>query len=341
MNYTELYENIRRKGSFLCVGLDTDPAKIPACVRERHGDASMLAFNKAVIDATAPYAVAYKPNIAFYEAEGVSGWQQLTETVRYIRSTYPDIFIIADAKRGDIGNTADRYARAFFETMDFDAVTLAPYMGSDSIRPFLKHSGRWGIVLAMTSNKSADEFETLTVCGARATDCDAASAGQAAANDKMPLYERVIRDTVRNVDSEFGDSRERLMFVVGATRPEKLAEIRRYCPDHFLLVPGVGAQGGSLEWPATASTPTAACWSTPPAASSTPPPARTSPKPRRLLLPGSHHRCASCYRADNTAKPRSEYNISSWRSSPPLRGGSPPFSGANAARRIYYIRCSS
>ena len=247
MNYTELYDNIRRKGSFLCVGLDTDPEKIPACVRERHGDASMLAFNKAIIDATAEYAVAYKPNIAFYEAEGVAGWQQLAETVRYIRSNYPDIFIIADAKRGDIGNTADRYARAFFETMDFDAVTLAPYMGSDSIRPFLKHSGRWGIVLAMTSNKSADEFETLTVCGARATDCDAASAGQAAANDKMPLYERVIRDSVRNVDSEFGDSRERLMFVVGATRPEKLAEIRRYCPDHFLLVPGVGAQGGSLE----------------------------------------------------------------------------------------------
>ena len=233
MNYTELYDNIRRKGSFLCVGLDTDPEKIPACVRERHGDASMLAFNKAIIDATAEYAVAYKPNIAFYEAEGVAGWQQLAETVRYIRTQYPDILIIADAKRGDIGNTADRYARAFFETMDFDAVTLAPYMGSDSIRPFLKREGRWGIVLAMTSNKSAEEFETLTVS-------DNAVAGS------MPLYERVIRDTVRSVDTEFGDSRDRLMFVVGATRPEKLAEIRRYCPDHFLLVPGVGAQGGSL-----------------------------------------------------------------------------------------------
>ena len=233
MNYTELYDNIRRKGSFLCVGLDTDPEKIPACVRERHGDASMLAFNKAIIDATAEYAIAYKPNIAFYEAEGVAGWQQLAETVRYIRTQYPDILIIADAKRGDIGNTADRYARAFFETMDFDAVTLAPYMGSDSIRPFLKREGRWGIVLAMTSNKSAEEFETLTVS-------DNAVAGS------MPLYERVIRDTVRSVDTEFGDSRDRLMFVVGATRPEKLAEIRRYCPDHFLLVPGVGAQGGSL-----------------------------------------------------------------------------------------------
>ena len=139
MNYTELYDNIRRKGSFLCVGLDTDPEKIPACVRERHGDTSMLAFNKAIINATAKYAVAYKPNIAFYEAEGVTGWQQLAETVRYIRTQHPDIMIIADAKRGDIGNTADRYARAFFETMDFDAVTLAPYMGSDSIRPFLSH----------------------------------------------------------------------------------------------------------------------------------------------------------------------------------------------------------
>ena len=229
MNCNQLYENIRRKGSFLCVGLDTDPEKIPACVKEHHANAPMLAFNKAIIDATAPYAVAYKPNTAFYEAEGVSGWQQLSETVRYIRDRYPDIFIIADAKRGDIGNTADRYARAFFETMDFDAVTLAPYMGSDSIRPFLKHSGRWGIVLAMTSNKSAEEFETLPLA------------------DGAPLYERIIHDTVRSVDTEFGDSRDRLMFVVGATRPEKLAEIRRYCPDHFFLVPGVGAQGGSLE----------------------------------------------------------------------------------------------
>ena len=180
MNYTELYDNIRRKGSFLCVGLDTDPEKIPACVREHHADAPMLAFNKAIIDATAEYAVAYKPNIAFYEAEGVAGWQQLAETVRYIRSNYPDILIIADAKRGDIGNTADRYAKAFFETMDFDAVTLAPYMGSDSIRPFLKHSGRWGIVLAMTSNKSAEEFETLPLA------------------DGAPLYERIIHDTVRS-----------------------------------------------------------------------------------------------------------------------------------------------
>lgn len=238
MNYSELYGRIRSKGSFLCVGLDTDPAKIPACVKERSGDSSMLAFNKAIIDATAPYAVAYKPNTAFYEAEGVSGWQQLAETVKYIRENYPDIFIIADAKRGDIGNTADRYAKAFFGTMDFDAVTLAPYMGSDSIRPFLKHQGRWGIVLAMTSNKSAEEFETLTVTGGTTRDGAPCSA---------PLYERIIRDTVQSVETEFGHTEDRLMFVVGATRPEKLSEIRQYCPDLFFLVPGVGAQGGSLE----------------------------------------------------------------------------------------------
>lgn len=227
MDRHELTEQIFAKKTFLCVGLDTDMKKIPQHLLG--GEDPIFAFNKAVIDATAPFCVAYKPNLAFYESAGLKGMAAFEKTVAYLKATYPQHFIIADAKRGDIGNTADRYARAFFKTMDFDAVTLAPYMGSDSIRPFLKHSGRWGIVLAMTSNKSAEEFETLPL------------------SDGMPLYERVIRDTVRNVDTEFGDSRERLMFVVGATRPEKLAEIRRYCPDHFLLVPGVGAQGGSLE----------------------------------------------------------------------------------------------
>lgn len=226
MNYTELYNNIKAKGSFLCVGLDTDPAKIPECLQ--HEAEPLFEFNRRIIDATAAYTVAYKPNIAFYEAEGAAGWMQLEKTVAYIRENYPDIFIIADAKRGDIGNTADRYAKAFFDRMNFDAVTLAPYMGSDSIRPFLKYDGRWGIVLALTSNKSADDFETLQL------------------KDGMPLYERVMKDTVKNVETEFGNSKNRLMFVVGATRPEKLAEIRQYCPDHFLLVPGVGAQGGSL-----------------------------------------------------------------------------------------------
>ena len=182
--------------------------------------------------------------------------------------------------------------------MDFDAVTLAPYMGSDSIRPFLKREGRWGIVLAMTSNKSAEEFETLTVCSA--------SGHSHPDTAPMPLYERIIRDTVSSVDSEFGDSRSRLMFVVGATRPEKLAEIRRYCPDHFFLVPGVGAQGGSLEEVArhglnshcgllAASTPTAACWSTPPAASSTPLPEKTSRRPPELLPPTLPHRCTRSF----------------------------------------------
>lgn len=226
MNYTELYNNIKAKGSFLCVGLDTDPAKIPECLQ--HEAEPLFEFNRRIIDATAAYTVAYKPNIAFYEAEGAAGWMQLEKTVAYIRENYPDIFIIADAKRGDIGNTADRYAKAFFGRMNFDAVTLAPYMGSDSIRPFLKYDGHWGIVLALTSNKSAEDFEILKL-----------ESGE-------PLYERVMKDTVKNVETEFGNSKDRLMFVVGATRPEKLAEIRQYCPDHFLLVPGVGAQGGSL-----------------------------------------------------------------------------------------------
>lgn len=226
MNYRELYGQITKKASFLCVGLDTDPEKLPLCVRK--GKESIFEFNRRIIDATARYAVAFKPNIAFYEAEGAEGWTQLEKTVNYIRDRYPDIFIIADAKRGDIGNTAERYAKAFLDNMGFDAVTLAPYMGSDSVRPFLKKEGSWGIVLALTSNKSAEEFECLGT------------------DDGVPLYERVIRDTIRNTETEFGNSTDRLMFVAGATRPEKLAEIRRYCPDHFLLVPGVGAQGGSL-----------------------------------------------------------------------------------------------
>ncbi len=246
MNYIELYEQIRKKGSFLCVGLDTDIEKIPAHLREC--EEPLFEFNKAIVDATAAYAVAYKPNIAFYEAEGVSGWAQLEKTVTYIREHYPEIFIIADAKRGDIGNTADRYAKAFLDRMQFDSVTLAPYMGSDSIRPFLKYEGKWGIVLALTSNKSAEEFETLEVI-------EEDSAEEVCGNDEeveydvtiKPLYQKIIEKNIEMVETDFGSSRDRLMFVVGATRPEKLAEIRDFCPDHFLLVPGVGAQGGSLE----------------------------------------------------------------------------------------------
>lgn len=226
MNYTELYQQIQKKGSFLCVGLDTDINKIPSHLREL--PEPLFEFNKAIIDATAPYCIAYKPNAAFYEADGAKGWLQLEKTVKYIKENYPEIMIILDAKRGDIGNTAGLYARAFFEKMDVDAVTLAPYMGSDSISPFLKYEGKWSVVLALTSNASAEEFETLEYNG-------------------TPLFETVIRKNISYVDEKFGDSRERLMFVVGATRPEKLAEIREYCPDNFLLVPGVGAQGGSLE----------------------------------------------------------------------------------------------
>ena len=223
MNYTELYDNIRRKGSFLCVGLDTDPEKIPACIRERHGDASMLAFNKAIIDATAKYAVAYKPNIAFYEAEGVAGWQQLAETVRYIRTQHPDILIIADAKRGDIGNTSAMYARTFFEELDIDSVTVAPYMGEDSVTPFLTYEGKWVILLALTSNKGSYDFQLTED------------------KDGERLFEKVLRK------SQAWANDENMMYVVGATQGRMFEDIRRIVPNHFLLVPGIGAQGGSLE----------------------------------------------------------------------------------------------
>lgn len=225
MDYNGLYRHIMEKGSYLCVGLDTDTEKIPAHLRS--GKEPVFEFNKAIIDATAPYAVAYKPNIAFYEAEGTHGLEQLEKTVAYLGAEYPEMLVIADAKRGDIGNTADRYAKAFFEVMDFGAVTLSPYMGSDAIRPFLRYEGRWSIVLALTSNPSAEEFETLSVCG-------------------EPLYQTVIKKTIRFAENEYGSSKDRLMFVVGATRAEEIASVRSCCPEHFLLVPGVGAQGGSL-----------------------------------------------------------------------------------------------
>ncbi|MCF0167630.1 MAG: orotidine-5'-phosphate decarboxylase [Bacteroidales bacterium] len=221
MTYNEIYSQILKKKSFLCVGLDSDPKLLPECLAgENH---PIFAFNKAIIDATAPYAVAFKPNTAFYEASGISGWEQFEMTVRYIKENYPDIMVIADAKRGDIGNTAKRYAEAFFENLDCDAVTLAPYMGLDSVAPFLAYEGKWSIVLALTSNKSADDFETLPLEGG------------------MPLHEKVMRTAMN------WGSAENTMFVVGATRAEELAKIRTYCPDHFLLVPGVGAQGGTVE----------------------------------------------------------------------------------------------
>ncbi len=224
MTYDELYGQIKRKGSFLCVGLDSDEKRLPRSVAL--ADFPQFEFNKRIIDATAPYAVAYKINTAFYEASGASGFAQLQKSAEYIKENYPDVFLIADAKRGDIGNTAKLYARTFFGTMPFDAVTVAPYMGSDSILPFLEYEGKWAIVLALTSNSSATDFETL--------DTDAAGV-------RMPLFERIIRR------SNALGSRENIMFVAGATRPGMLGRIREIAPDNFLLVPGVGAQGGSVE----------------------------------------------------------------------------------------------
>lgn len=219
MTSQEIFEQIKKKESFLCIGLDSDINKIPRYLLDTSDP--VFAFNKEIIDATRDLAVAYKPNLAFYESMGVSGWNTLEKTVNYIRYNYPDIFVIADAKRGDIGNTSNLYARAFFDAMDFDAVTVAPYMGEDSVKPFLTYIGRWVILLALTSNKGANDFQYLGEDGER-------------------LFEKVIKTS-----QAWGDS-DNMMFVVGATRAEMLKEIRGIVPEHFLLVPGVGAQGGSL-----------------------------------------------------------------------------------------------
>lgn len=224
MNYSELFEQIKLKRSFLCVGLDSDFDLIPDHLKDT--DEPQFQFNKSIIDATCEYAVAYKPNLAFYEARGAQGWIELEKSVRYIKEKDPSIFIIADAKRGDIGNTAKLYAKAFFESSLFDAVTLSPYMGRDSVDPFLSYEGKWAVILALTSNNSATDFETLKL--------DAASGGK-------ELYREIIEQSAK------WGSVDNTMYVVGATRPEKLAEIRAYSPDHFFLVPGVGAQGGSIE----------------------------------------------------------------------------------------------
>lgn len=222
MEYNQLYDRIKAKQSFLCVGLDPDMSLIPNHIKQLQFP--LFEFNKEIIDATAPYAVAFKLNLAFYECEGLKGWQQFEMTAGYIRKNYPDQFIIADAKRGDIGNTAKKYAAAFYEQNDFDAVTIAPYMGQDSVEPFLDYKGKWAIVLALTSNPSSSDFETLEISG-----------------NKDPLYKEVIKKTM-----EWG-TKNNIMFVCGATKAQKLTEIREICPDNFLLVPGVGAQGGSVE----------------------------------------------------------------------------------------------
>jgi len=223
MTKQQLFENILRKKSFLCIGLDTDVDKIPEYLFDETED-PIFEFNKAIIDSTADLCVAYKPNLAFYESLGLEGWDVLERTVEYIRANYPDQFIIADAKRGDIGNTSAMYARTFFGNMDFDAVTVAPYMGEDSVSPFLTYENKWAIVLALTSNKGAFDFQFVR---------DSETGEQ--------LFEKVLKTS-----QEWGNS-ENMMYVVGATKAEMLREIRKIVPNHFLLVPGVGAQGGSLQ----------------------------------------------------------------------------------------------
>lgn len=222
MNQQQLFEQIQKKRSFLCVGLDTDIKKIPEYLMETSDP--VFSFNKEIIDATAEFTVAYKPNLAFYESLGSKGWESLEKTVMYIRSKHKNIFLIADAKRGDIGNTSSLYARAFFEKMNFDAVTVAPYMGEDSVKPFTEYTRKWVILLALTSNKGAFDFQFLK---------DEKSGDL--------LFESVLKT------SQNWGSAENMMYVVGATKAEKLQEIRQIVPDHFLLVPGVGAQGGSLQ----------------------------------------------------------------------------------------------
>ena len=220
MKLTELVAQIKKKHSFLCVGLDTDLEKIPPHLLKEEDP--IFAFNKAIIDATQEYCVAYKPNIAFYEAYGLKGWRSLEKTINYLNDNYPEQFTIADAKRGDIGNTSTRYAKAFFETLHFDSITVAPYMGRDSVEPFLAFEEKHTILLALTSNQGAFDLQTKSV-------------------DGMELYKQVLETSKTYANSK------NLMYVIGATKAEYLKEIREIIPESFLLVPGVGAQGGSLE----------------------------------------------------------------------------------------------
>lgn len=220
MTRQELIRNIKTKRSFLCVGLDTDLKKVPAHLLNEEDP--IFAFNKAIIDATAAYCVAYKPNLAFYEAFGVKGLMAFEKTVKYIQENYPDQFIIADAKRGDIGNTSAMYARTFFEEYNLDSVTVAPYMGEDSVTPFLGYDGKWVILLALTSNKGSHDFQLTE------------------STDGEKLFQKVLRK------SQEWAGNDQMMYVVGATQGQAFEEIRKIVPNHFLLVPGVGAQGGSL-----------------------------------------------------------------------------------------------
>lgn len=221
MNRKELVSQIFSKKSFLCVGLDTDIRKIPEFLLKE--DDPVFAFNKAIIDSTAPYCVAYKPNLAFYEALGVKGMAAFERTIKYLKENFPNHFIIADAKRGDIGNTSAMYARTFFEEYDLDALTVAPYMGEDSVTPFLGYKDKWVVLLALTSNKGSHDFQLTED------------------KDGERLFEKVIRKSQQWANDE------NMMYVVGATQGKMFEDIRSVAPNHFLLVPGVGAQGGSLQ----------------------------------------------------------------------------------------------
>lgn len=221
MNKSELVNQIKTKRTFLCVGLDTDLKKVPQHILKEEDP--IFSFNKAIIDATADYCVAYKPNLAFYEAFGVKGLMAFEKTVKYLKENYPNHFIVADAKRGDIGNTSAMYARTFFEEYDVDSLTVAPYMGEDSVTPFLGYDGKWVIVLALTSNKGSHDFQLTED------------------KDGERLFEKVLKTSVN------WGNKDNMMYVVGATQGKMFEDIRRIVPDHFLLVPGVGAQGGSLE----------------------------------------------------------------------------------------------
>ena len=220
MDHYQLFKSITGKRSFLCVGLDSEIEKIPSFLLKTKDP--VFEFNKRIIDSTHKYAVAYKPNVAFYECNGPKGWKSLKSTLNYIKKNFPGILVIADAKRGDIGNTSKMYAREFFENMNFDAVTVAPYMGEDSVTPFLTYSNKWVILLALTSNRGADDFQYHD-------------------EDGIKLFERVL-----TLSRKWGTINN-LMYVVGATRAEMLKDIRKIVPEHFLLIPGVGAQGGSLQ----------------------------------------------------------------------------------------------
>ena len=223
MTKAELFENIKKKRSFLCIGLDTDITKIPKHLLKE--DDPIFEFNKQIIDATHEWCVAYKPNTAFYESMGAAGWEALEKTAHYLKQ-FKNIFTIADAKRGDIGNTCDMYAQAFFGLMDFDAITISPYMGEDSVKPFLQYENKWVILLALTSNKSSVDFQT---------------AGDIRTSDDKSLFQKVI-----TTSQKWGNDNN-MMYVVGATKAEMMKDVRTIIPNHFLLVPGVGAQGGSLK----------------------------------------------------------------------------------------------